>query len=170
MAKSSNGFVILVLIIALGGAGLGVYGLFFQPASSETSPISQVYTVKQTSVFYPGSSYTDMTDMDLDITVNAGETVYVMFNAQFSNGVGGGVGWLTGSVRITIDNVVISQSERYFILESVTGISVGCPITSQFIIEGLAAGTYELEVQVSALAEVGSDRIEDGLLYVHTYI
>ena len=169
MAKNSSGLIIIVLILALGGSGLGVYSVFFQPSNTGTSPISQVYTVEQTSVFYPGSSYADMTDMDLDITVNAGETVYVMFNAQFSNGVGGGVGWLTGSVRITIDNVVISQSERYFILESVTGISVGCPITSQFIIEGLAAGTYELEFQATALAEVGSDRVEDGLLYIHAY-
>lgn len=164
MANKSSGLVFLVFILALGGVGFGVYGVFFQRGA-----IKQVWTVEQESVFYPGTSYSDMTDMDVDITVKAGETVYVMFNAQISNGLGGGVGWLSGSVRIMIDNALIPQSERFFNLEAVAGIGVGCPITTQFIIEDLAAGTYELEVQISAIAEVGSDRVEDGLLYIHTY-
>ncbi|KKK79370.1 hypothetical protein LCGC14_2834200, partial [marine sediment metagenome] len=123
---------------------------------------------EQVGNFYTGSSYSDMTDMDVNITVNAGETVYVMFNAQISNGVGGS-GWLTGGVRIMMDTALIAKSERYFILDSTTGISVGNSITTHFIIEGLTAGTYELKVQATALAENGSDRIEDGLLIVYTY-
>lgn len=110
-----------------------------------------------------------MTDMDVTITVHAGETVYVMFNAQFSNGPTGGNGWLTGGVRIMRDNVLIPGSERFFIIDSSVGISVAMSITTHFIIEGLAAGTYELKVQATAVAEVGSDRVEDGLLIVYTY-
>ncbi|MHA1109875.1 MAG: hypothetical protein ACTSRE_02145 [Promethearchaeota archaeon] len=169
MAKNNSGLIVLVLILALGGSGLGIYSVFIQPSNSETSPISQIWTVKQDSVFYPGSSYSDMTDMDVDITVEAGETVYVIFNAQFSNGPTGGSGWLTGAVRITRDNVVIQESERSFIFDSTVGISVGNSLTTQFIIEGLAAGTYEFEVQATALAEVGTERVEDGLLYIYTY-
>ena len=110
-----------------------------------------------------------MTDMDVTITVNAGETVYVMFNAQITNGPSGGNGWLTGGVRIMRDTVEIPGSERFFIIDSSVGISVGESITTHFIIEGLAAGTYELKVQATVLAENGSERVFDGLLIVYTY-
>ena len=121
-------------------------------------------TVEQVGTFYTGGSYSDMTDMDVTITVNAGETVYVMFNAQISNGPTGGTGWLTGGVKVMRDTVEIPGSERYFFIESSFGWSVGNSITTQFIIEGLAAGDYELKVQATAQAESLTDRIEDGLL------
>jgi len=170
-----NALAIVALIIAIGGVGFGVYSVFILPntiiqQASGSSEITQIWTVEQAGAFYTGSSYVDMTDMDVTITVNAGETVYVMFNAQFSNGPAGGSGWLTGGVRIMRDNVEIPGSERFFIIDSSVGISVAMSITTHFIIEGLAAGTYELKVQATAVAEVGSDRVEDGLLIVYTYI
>ena len=170
-----NALAIVALIIAIGGCGFGVYSVFILPntitqQASGSSEITQIWTVEQAGAFYTGSSYVDMTDMDVTITVNAGETVYVMFNAQISNGPAGGSGWLTGGVRIMRDNVEIPGSERFFIIDSSVGISVAMSITTHFIIEGLAAGTYELKVQATAVAEVGSDRVEDGLLIVYTYI
>ena len=65
MAKNS-GLVIVVLILALGGSGLGRYSVFIQP---NNSAVSQIWTVKQGPAFYTGSSYSDMTDMDVYITV-----------------------------------------------------------------------------------------------------
>ncbi|HEC40234.1 MAG: hypothetical protein Lokiarch_10780 [Candidatus Lokiarchaeum sp. GC14_75] len=172
MGKGST-LAFIALVIGIGGVGIGGYAIIFMPTTiiqqaSGNSEITQIWTVEQVGNFYTGSSYSDMTDMDVNITVNAGETVYVMFNAQISNGVGGS-GWLTGGVRIMMDTALIAKSERYFILDSTTGISVGNSITTHFIIEGLTAGTYELKVQATALAENGSDRIEDGLLIVYTY-
>lgn len=175
MGKGS-GLAIIALIIGIGGVGFGVYSVFFLPntiiqQASGSSEITQIWTVEQAGAFYTGSSYSDMTDMDVTITVNAGETVYVMFNAQFSNGLAGGNGWLTGGVRIMRDNVEIPGSERFFVIDSSNfpGNAVAMSITTHFIIEGLAAGTYELKVQATAVAEVGSDRVEDGLLIVYTY-
>jgi hypothetical protein len=169
-----NGLAIVAMIIAIGGCGFGVYSVFILPntiiqQASGNSEITQIWTVEQAGIFYPGSSYGDMTDMDVTITVNAGESVYVMFNAQFSNGPTGGSGWLTGGVRIMRDNVEIPGSERSFIFDSTIGVTVANSITTHFIIEGLAAGTYELKVQATALAEVGTERVEDGLLLVYTY-
>jgi len=173
MGKGS-GLAIIALIIGIGGIGFGIYSVFFLPntiiqQASGSSEITQIWTVEQAGAFYTGSSYSDMTDMDVTITVNAGETVYVMFNAQISNGPTGGSGWLTGGVRIMRDNVLIPGSERFFIIDSSVGTSVAMSITTHFIIEGLAAGIYELKVQATAVAEVGSDRVEDGLLIVYTY-
>lgn len=169
-----NGLAIVAIIIAIGGCGFGVYSVVILPdtiiqQASGSSEITQIWTVEQAGTFYPGSSYGDMTDMDVTITVNAGETVYVMFNAQISNGPTGGNGWLTGGVRIMRDTIEIPGSERFFIIDSSVGVSVGKSITTHFIIEGLAAGTYELKVQATALAENGSDRVVDGLLIVYTY-
>ncbi len=171
-----NGLAIVALIIAIGGCGFGVYSVVILPdtiveQASEESVISQIWTVEQVGTFYTGGSYGDMTDMDVYITVKAGETVYVMFNAQIWNGANGGKGWLTGGVRIMMDNVVIPESERFFITDSSNypGLTVAESITTHFIIEGLAAGTYELKVQATAAAQLGSDRVEDGLLIVYTY-
>ncbi|GAI86184.1 unnamed protein product [marine sediment metagenome] len=170
----SNGLAIVALLIAIGGCGFGVYAVVILPDTiieqvSEESVISQIWTVEQASFFLTSSSYGDMTDMDVTITVNAGETVYVMFNAQISNIPAGGAGWLTGGVRIMRDNVVIPGSERIFIFDSSAGIAVGMSITTHFIIENLAADTYELKVQATAQAQVGLDRVTDGLLIVYTY-
>ncbi len=165
----------IALLIGIGGVGIGGYAIIFMPTTiiqqaSGSSEITQIWTVEQIGAFYPGGSFGDMTDMDVYITVNAGETVYVMFNAQISNGPSDGNGMLTGGVRIMRDNVLISGSERYFIIEISYGVfSIGNSITTSFIIEGLTAGTYELKVQATAQAENGLARIEDGLLIVYTY-
>lgn len=173
MGKGS-GLAIFAIIIGLVGCGFGVYSVFILPniiiqQASGNSEITQIWTVEQVGTFYPGTSYGDMTDMDVYITVNEGETVYVMFNALFSNGPTGGAGWLTGGVRIMRDNVEIPGSERYFIFDSTFGITVAMSLTTHFIIEGLSAGTYELKVQATALAEFGIESVNDGLLIVYTY-
>ena len=174
MGKSSV-LAIIALIIGVGGLGFGFYSVIILPdviiqQASGESEINQIWTVEQSGVFYTGDSYGDMTDMDVTITVNEGETVYVMFNAQISNGPSGGEGWLTGGVRIMRDNVLIPESERFFFIEISTVVfSIGQSITTHFIIEGLAAGTYELKVQATALTDTLIDRVEDGLLIVYTY-
>ncbi len=169
-----NGLVIVALIIAIGGCGFGVYAVVILPdtiiqQASGSSEITQIWTVEQVGTFYAGSSYGDMTDMDVTITVNAGETVYVMFNAQISNDPTGGSGWLTGGVKIMRNTVEIPGSERFFFTDTPVGLSVGSSITTHFIIEDLAAGTYELKVQATAQAQTGSVRVADGLLIVYTY-
>ncbi|MHA2130209.1 MAG: hypothetical protein ACW99L_09575, partial [Promethearchaeota archaeon] len=108
MGKGS-GLAILAIIIGIGGLGFGVYAVIILPdtiieEASGSSEITQIWTVEQATVYYTASSFTDMTNMDVTITVNAGETVYVMFNAQISNGPVGGNGWITGGVRIMRDN------------------------------------------------------------------
>jgi len=174
MSDRGNGLTIIAIIIAIGAVGMGGYTIFLQPTTiiqqaSGNSEITNIWTRKQESVYYTDTSYTDVSDMDLEITVAAGETVYVMFNAEFSNGPTDGNGYLYGGVRIMRDNVEIPGSERSFNIESVIGIMVSYTLTTQFIIEGLAAGKYELEVQATAQAQNGVDRVKDGLLMVYTY-
>lgn len=105
-----------------------------------------------------------MPNMDVNITVNAGETVYVMFNALISTTA---TTWLVGGVRITLDTVEITGSRREFNIETSNGLAANS-ITTHFIIEGLT-GTYELEVEALAAAGGGTDSVTNGLLIVYTY-
>ena len=179
MSDRGSGLTIIAIIIAVGAVGMGGYTIFIQPATiidqaSGSSEITHIWTKVQSGNYYTTGSYADVTDMDLSITVAAGETVYVMFNALFSNGAsGGGTGFLTCGVRVMIDTtgsfVEIPGSERFFAYEVDYGIAMGSDITTQFIIEDLAAGTYELKLQATGDTEVGTDRLSDGLLMVYTY-
>ena len=165
----SNGVAILALLIAFGGLGLGAYSVFILPdtiiaQTTNPSEIVQIWTVEQPAVYYTSSSYYDIPDMDLTITVNTGENVLILFNGQFK----GDVGILIGGVRLMIDNVEIPNSRREFNIETSGGGSSGFSISTFVLIENLAAGTYEIEVQ--AYGVYVNVRIDDGLLVIYTFI
>ncbi len=102
--------------------------------------------------------------MDLTITVNAGETVVILFNGNFY----GSVGILMGGIRFMRDNVLIPNSMRDFNIETTGGILMANSITAHILIDGLAAGTYEIELQ--AYGNGVNDRLNDGVLIIYTFI
>jgi len=159
--SNRNGIAILALLVAVGSLGLGVYSVFF--SNTSTSEIMQIWTAEQPSVYYTGGSYADIPDMDISITVNAGETVLILFNGEFS----GSVGVLIGGVRLMRNNVEIPNSRREFNIETSGGALMGYSLSTFVLIDNLAAGTYEIEVQAFGVG--GSDRIDDGLLVIYTY-
>ncbi len=164
----SNGLAIFALLIALGGLGLGVYSVFILPDSiiaqtTNNSEIIQIWTVEQPAVYYTTGSYVEVPDMDLTITVNTGESVLIIFNGQFL----GTPGVLLGGVRFMRDNVEIPNSRRDFNIETTGGILMGYSLTANILIDNLAAGTYEIELQ--AYAAGGTDRLDDGVLIIYTF-
>ena len=178
MSNRGNGLAIVALIVGLGGAALGVYSIFIMPniiiqQASGSSEITQIWTKEQQGYYdADDDTYSDITGMDQTITVRAGETVYVMFNAQFSNGDNGN-GFLKGQVRIMLDDVEVYGSERRFLFDEYgIGSFVGTSMTTHCIIEDLTAGSYKINVEAIAYAQTGpnDDRIEFGLLLVYTYI
>ena len=172
MSKRGNGLTILALLIGMGGMGLGVYAVFFMPTimgqASGDSEISEIWTVEQSGSFTPPGTFGDMTNMNVNITVNTGETVYGIFSAQFNLGATGT--YFIGGARIMRDGVAIPGSQKQFTIERTGGTgSTWYSLTTQFTIDGLAAGTYELQVQVYAYSGAGSINIDSGLLLVYTY-
>ena len=176
MGKSS-GLAILALLIGFGGLGLGLYSVFILPDTiiaqtltqvptppSNPSEIIQIWTREQPAVYYTTGSYVEVPDMDLTITVNAGETVVVLFNGNFY----GSVGILMGGIRFMRDNVLIPNSQRDFNIETTGGILMANSITAHILIDGLAAGTYEIELQ--AYGNGVNDRLNDGVLIIYTFI
>ena len=165
----SNGVAILALLIAFGGLGLGVYSVFILPdtiiaQTTNNSEIKQIWTKEQPAVYNTLTSYYEVPDMDITITVNTGETVVILFNGLFL----GTTGYLAGGVRFMIDNVLIPNSERFFNIETTYGINMGYSMTAHILIDNLAAGTYEIEVQAFGVG--GSDRLDDGVLIIYTFI
>ena len=159
-----NGLAVFALLIALGGLGLGVYSAFILPVqNTKPSEIVQIWTLEQPSVYYTGVSYADIPDMDITISVNAGEKVIILFNGAFT----GNLPILIGGVRLRRDNVEVPNSRREFNIETSGGALVVYSLSLHVLIENLAAGTYEIEVQ--ALGAGSSDRIEDGLLIIYTF-
>ncbi|MGQ4875465.1 MAG: hypothetical protein ACP6IY_15470 [Promethearchaeia archaeon] len=176
--RNGKGLAFFALIIGLGGIAIGAYAAFFVPtntleqASEQTSKqieeenvITNIWTVVQETTYYPGSSYTEVPDMDKTITVEKGETVLIRFSGQFSTTAST---WLTGGVRIMLDNVEIDGSRREFNVETSTGLTAYA-IETSVIIENLSEGEYEIELQATAQAGAGTDSLQDGILIIYTY-
>ena len=168
MGKSS-GLAIFALLISFGGLGLGLYSVFILPDSiiaqtTNNSEISQIWTLEQPAVYYTILTYTDVPDMNQTITVNAGETVVIIFNGNFY----GSVGVLMAGIRFMRDNVLIPNSIREFNIETTGGVQMANSITAHILIENLAAGTYEIELQ--AYGDGTNERLDNGLLIIYTFI
>ena len=95
---------------------------------------------------------------------NIGENVLILFNGEFTSGVG----VLTGGVRLMQDNVEIASSRREFNIETIGGILVGFSITTYVLIDEVVAWDYEIEVQ--AFGAGISERIDKVLLVIYTFI
>jgi len=156
---------IFALLIGLGGLGLGLYSVFILQPTDPTNPseIMQIWTAEQPTIYYTSTSYNDIPDMDLTISVNTGENVLILFNGEFT----AGVGILIGGVRLMRGNVEIPNSRREFNIETSGGFLMGYSMTTYVLIDNLAAGTYEIEVQ--AFGAGTSPRIDDGLLVIYTF-
>jgi len=159
MGNRSNGLAILALIIGIGGLGLGIYSVFFTPEPT----IVQIWTAEQPTLYYTSTSYYDIPDMDLTISVNAGENVLISFNGEFT----ADSGVLVCGVRLMRDNVEIPSSRREINIETSFGTIMGYSITTHVLISGLAAGAYEIEVQAYAVSV--NEYINEGLLVVYTF-
>lgn len=159
MSNRSNGLAILALLIGIGGLGLGVYSAFILP---QQSAIKQIWTLEQQAIYFPTGSYADVPDMDLTISVNAGETVVIFFNGEFT----GNVGVLIGGVRLMRDNVEIPSSRREFNIETSGGALMGYSLTTSVLIENLPTGQYEIEVQ--AFSDGTSENLNEGVLIIYT--
>ena len=167
MGKGS-GLAIFALLIAFGGLGLGIYSVFILPdkiiaQTTNNSEVVQIWTVEQPAVYYTSTSYVEVPDMDVTITVNTGETVVILFNGQFH----GSPGLLYGGVRFMRNNVEIPNSRRDFSIETTGVVVMGSIITAHILIDNLAAGTYEIELQ--AYGGGGGNRLDDGVLIIYTF-
>ncbi len=175
MSNRGNGLATLALLIGLCGTAFGGYAIFLMPSgiieqASGSSEVTQIWTVEQTSDFSSvDGSWTNMTDMSVSITVRTGETVYITFNAYVHSSAV--ASYLVSDIGINQDGVLISKSLRKNSKSGTGTAYLKDSMTTQFIIENLAAGTYEYKVQVRGGGLPGDivSVFVDGLLMIYTY-
>ena len=176
MAKSGKGLAIIAFLLALGGLGFGSYSFIYFNSLIPTSTTSggnivqeiwyAEYLTPQTPSEHP--TYTTLTNMQLVITVNSGESVYISYNAKY-----------------TIDNSGVYEYIESFIYQN--GTMIPAPyayvgevnsgsqdslrmVSLQYSISGLAAGDYEFSIRATTGDNTGDNRIDDTILFIQTYL
>jgi len=165
MGKNNGGNVLAVfaMIIAIGSLGLSGYMFFIQEPEDQT--ITEIWHDSRESGFAPGTSYATVPDLELTITVNAGEKVLIQFNGQFvveplatTSG---------GNIRLQIDGTTISGTDMGFISDSSYLYHLG-DVTLLYVATGLPAGTHTIIIQASVSGGTGT--IENMNLLAYTFI
>jgi prophage tail gpP-like protein len=123
---------------------------FLQEPEDQT--ITEIWYDSRESVYAPGSSYNTVPDLELTITVNAGEKVLIQFNGQFvitpilaTNG---------GLIRLQIDDTTITGTDTGFFSDS-TGSQWG-DVSLLYVASGLSAGIHTINIQATVSGASGN--------------
>ena len=162
--SGGNGVAIFAMILAIGSLALSgyMYTLISEPSESEAQTITQIWYDSRESAYSCSSSFTDVTDLELIITVNAGEKVYILFNGEFtvSSGTTG------GGAKLKIDDTAITDSEQEFYSDG-NGLNHWDSVTLQYIATGLSAGTHTIKIQAVAMGGAGT--VQHMTLFAYTF-
>ncbi len=181
--RSGRGIAILALLLAASGLGFGgfsfiyfnnltegnvVQNIWYQP--TEENVVQNIWYAEYLTHQTPSQQpiFTTLTNMQLVITVNTSESVYISFNA-----------------KCTIDNSGSYEYIQCIIYQNGTEIpapyayvgevnSETLPslrmISLQYSISGLAAGDYDFSIRAATGDNTGDNRIDDTILFIQTYL
>ena len=176
MGNSGKGIAILAFILAAGGLGFGGFSfMYFSnliPSSTTTPGGNTVqniwyaeYLTPQTPSEHP--TYTTLTNMQLIITVNTGESVYISFNAKCTIDNSGSYEYIQciiyqNGTEIPAPYAYVGEVNSELV-DSLRMISL------QYSIAGLAAGTYNFSIRATT-GDNTANRIDDTILFIQTYL
>ena len=175
---NSKGLAILALLLGASGLGLGGFiflnfGNLMTLATTTTteSPIVQdiwyaEYLTPQTPSQQP--TYNTLTNMHLLITVNAGESVYISFNAKYTIDNSGSYEYIESFIYQ--DGVMIPAPYAYVGEINSAGQDSLRMVSLQYSISGLAAGSYNFSIRAATGDNTGDNRIDDTILFIQTYL
>ena len=87
MGRNNGGNVLAIFAMILAIGSLGLSGFMFlleEPLpEGEEQTITEIWSDSRESGYSCSSSFTTVTDLELTITVNAGEKVFIQFNGGF---------------------------------------------------------------------------------------
>ena len=164
MGRNNGGNVLAIfaMIIAIGSLALSGY-MFMLEEPAEDQTITEIWYDSRESGFAPGTSYNTVPDLELTITVNAGEKVCIQFNGQFvitpilaTNG---------GLIRLQIDDTTITGTDTGFFSDS-TGSQWG-DVSLLYVASGLSTGTHTINIQAAVSGASGN--IESMNLLAYTF-
>ena len=173
--RSGRGIAILALLLSASGLGFGAFSFVYfnnliTTSTTEGNTVQNIWYAEYLTHQTPSQQpiFTTLTNMQLVITVNTGESVYISFNA-----------------KCTIDN-----SDSYEYIQCIiyqNGTEIPAPyayvgevnsesveslrlISLQYSISGLAAGDYDFSIRAATGDNTGDNRIDDTILFIQTYL
>lgn len=174
--RTGRGIAILAFILAASGLGFGGFSFIYfnnlipTSTTGEGNIVQEIwyaeYLTHQTPSQHP--TYTTLTNMQIIITVNTGESVYISFNAKYTIDNSGVYEWIQSFIyqngtEIPAPYAYVGEVNS----EAVDSLRM---VSLQYSISGLAAGDYEFSIRAATGDNTGDNRIDDTILFIQTYL
>ncbi len=174
--RTGRGIAILALILAASGLGFGGFSFIYfnnlipTSTTGEGNIVQEIwyaeYLTHQTPSQHP--TYTTLTNMQIVITVNTGESVYISFNAKCTIDNSGSYEYIQciifqNGTEIPAPYAYVGEVNS----EAVDSLRM---VSLQYSISGLAAGDYEFSIRAATGNNTGGNRIDDTTLFIQTYL
>ena len=177
--RTGRGIAILAFILAASGLGFGGFSFIYFNNLIPTSTTSTTgegnivqeiwyaeYLTHQTPSQHP--TYTTLTNMQIVITVNTGESVYISYNAKYTIDNSGVYEWIQS--YIYQNGTAIPAPYAYVGEVNSEAVDSLRMVSLQYSISGLAAGDYEFSIRAATGDNTGDNRIDDTILFIQTYL
>lgn len=177
--RTGRGIAILAIILAASGLGFGGFSfIYFNNLipTSTTGPTGEgnivqeiwyaEYLTHQTPSQHP--TYTTLTNMQIVITVNTSESVYISYNAKYTIDNSGVYEWIES--YIFQNGTAIPAPYAYVGEVNSEAVDSLRMVSLQYSISGLAAGDYEFSIRAATGDNTGDNRIDDTTLFIQTYL
>ena len=156
---------IIGIIIGAAGLGTGIYSIVVAQTTDNTV-IKGIWMEEATS---GGSTSTSdfelIADLSIIITVNAGETVYVIFKCDILAYAGTYTGFRIYQDGVNPSPNILSVVDN----DDGSSYTIRLPVVVQGQIEGLSAGTYNISA-VAWTSTGSSVNLYYSSLYIHTFV
>ena len=168
MSKRSFG-VIIIAILAIAGLGLSGF-MFFKSEilvteDAEDTVIKNIwYTEQLDSIYYIPTSWTEIPNFNVTVTVNSGEFLHISFNA-FAGVYLSGLEYI--ELRLKINNLIYDNP--FIQLGGSFSGSLYSPLSLQYSIQNGTAGTYTISMCAFSSLDA-SNWLKEMTLLVYTYI
>lgn len=174
--RTGRGIAILAFILAASGLGFGGFSFIYfnnlipTSTTGEGNIVQEIwyaeYLTHQTPSQHP--TYTTLTNMQIVITVNTGESVYISYNAKYTIDNSGVYEWIES--YIFQNGTAIPAPYAYVGEVNSEAVDSIRMVSLQYSISGLAAGDYEFSIRATTGDNTGDNRIDDTILFIQTYL
>lgn len=174
--RTGRGIAILAFILAASGLGFGGFSFIYfnnlipTSTTGEGNIVQEIwyaeYLTHQTPSQHP--TYTTLTNMQIVITVNTGESVYISYNAKYTIDNSGVYEWIES--YIFQNGTAIPAPYAYVGEVNSEAVDSLRMVSLQYSISGLAAGDYEFSIRAATGDNTGDNRIDDTILFIQTYL
>lgn len=174
--RTGRGIAILAFILAASGLGFGGFSFIYfnnlipTSTTGEGNIVQEIwyaeYLTPQTPSQHP--TYTTLTNMQIVITVNTSESVYISYNAKYTIDNSGVYEWIES--YIFQNGTAIPAPYAYVGEVNSEAVDSLRMVSLQYSISGLAAGDYNFSIRATTGDNTGDNRIDDTILFIQTYL